>query len=640
MQKGYRPLNNRDIHITDPLFGHYVDMIADVVLPYQWNILNDRVEGAERSHCLENFRIAAGEKTGDFYGTVFQDTDVYKWLEAVAYCMESGRGDRFIELADEVIGLISRAQKPDGYLNTYYTIVKPGERWTNLIEGHELYSAGYLIEAAVAYFNATGKRTLLDVAIRFADLISATFGPQEGQKHGYPGHQEIELGLVRLYRVTGEKRYLDTARYFIDQRGRKPSYFLSEIESRHGDGIFPEFRNYDLKYSQAHMPPVMQRDIEGHAVRAMYLCAAMADLALDCDDEALRDACIALWESTTEKRMFITGGLGSSGHLERFTADYDLPNDRTYCETCASVGLMMFGQRMASLTGDAGYYDAVELALCNTVLAGISADGLKYFYVNPLEVWPAACLPATSMAHVKPIRQEWFSVACCPTNVARTLASLGQYIYAVDDKALYVHQFISSRVKTELRGLPVSLSMNSDIRRSGRVSISSDGPIQLRLRIPRYADHPVFTLNGVPFEPFIDRNYACFDLPGPGEIVLSLNLRPRWLAAADRVRADAGKAALMLGPFVYCLEEMDNGENLAALSIFPEEKVEQSAGLSELPGGMPRLVYKGYRISNKLETLYGQPSYEAQDVRLTAVPYCLWCNRSPGEMLVWQRVRL
>jgi len=232
MGKGYRTISNKDIVITDSLFGHYVDMIAATVLPYQWNILNDRVEGTPRSHCLDNFRIAAGEMDGEFYGAVFQDTDIYKWLEAVSYCIESGKGDRFSALADEVIDVIARAQQPDGYLNTYYTIVRPAERWTNLLEGHELYSAGHLIEAAVAYFHATGKRTLLDVAIRFADLITETFGPGEYQKHGYPGHQEIELALVKLYRLTNEKQYLDTARYFIDQRGTSPNYFLSEIEKR------------------------------------------------------------------------------------------------------------------------------------------------------------------------------------------------------------------------------------------------------------------------------------------------------------------------------------------------------------------------------------------------------------------------
>ena len=640
MGKGYRTISNKDIVITDSLFGHYVDMIADTVLPYQWNILNDRVEGTPRSHCLDNFRIAAGEMDGEFYGAVFQDTDIYKWLEAVSYCIESGKGDRFSALADEVIDVIARAQQPDGYLNTYYTIVRPAERWTNLLEGHELYSAGHLIEAAVAYFHATGKRTLLDVAIRFADLITETFGPGEYQKHGYPGHQEIELALVKLYRLTNEKQYLDTARYFIDQRGTSPNYFLSEIEKRNGKGIFPEFKNYDLKYSQAHMPPVRQRSIEGHAVRAMYMCAAMADLALEYNDDALLEACLALWDSATEKRMFITGGLGSSGYLERFTSDYDLPNDSAYCETCASVGLMMFGQRMASLTGDARYYEAVERALHNTVLAGISIDGLRYFYVNTLEVRPEVCLPATSMAHVKPVRQEWFSVACCPTNVARTLASLGQYIYAKDDDALYIHQFISSQITTEVAGNSVLLVLEADTIHHGTVHIRSNGSLKLRLRIPEYADHPVYTLNGKSYEPQIERNYACFDLHGASEIVLDLHVAPRWIAANNEVRADAGKTAMMMGPFVYCLEETDNDKNLAAIAVLPQTKVERNCCLTELPGDMPKLEYEGYRINSGVDRLYGTPAYAMTPVHLTAVPYCLWCNRKPGEMLVWQKVRL
>jgi DUF1680 family protein len=640
MQKGYRTISNKNIIITDPLFGHYVDMIANTVLPYQWNILNDKVVGAVRSHSLDNFRIAAGEIQGKFYGTVFQDTDVYKWIEAVAYCIESGKDDHFSLLADEVIDLIARAQQPDGYLNTYYTIVKPDERWTNLIEGHELYSAGHLIEAAIAYFNATGKRMLLDVAIRFADLITTTFGPAKNQKHGYPGHQEIELALVKLYHITNEKRYLDTARYFIDVRGTSPNYFLSEIEHRNGKNIFPEFKNYDLKYSQAHMPPVQQRSIEGHAVRAMYMCAAMADLALEYDDEALKEACFALWDSATEKRMFITGGLGSSGYLERFTTDYDLPNDTTYCETCASVGLMMFGQRMASLTGDAHYYDIVERALHNTVLAGISVDGLRYFYVNPLEVKPETCMPFTSMAHVKPIRQEWFNVACCPTNVARTLASLGQYIYAEDDTTLYVHQFISSQVKTRISNTPVSISMDSSIYRNGTVHIRTEGNFKLYLRIPQYASNPSFVFNGKPCKPHIERNYACFDLNGAAQIVVDMHITPHWIAANDKVRTDVAKTALMLGPFVYCLEETDNDSNLASIAVLPQTKIKSNKQLTDLPGDMPELEYDGYQIMSGVNTLYGVPAYAVKPVHLTAIPYCLWCNRKPGEMLVWQKVRL
>ena len=635
-----RPIDNRYVRITDPLFGHYVDMIADTVLPYQWEVLNDRVEGAEKSHCLENFRIAAGEKQGSFYGAVFQDTDVYKWLEAVSYCMGSGKGDRFASVADEVIDLIARAQRPDGYVNTYITITNPEARWTNLLEGHELYCAGYLIEAAVAYYGATGKRKLLDVAVRFADLVAETFGPGEDQRHGYPGHQEIELALVRLYRETKERKYLETARYFIDQRGTVPNYFAGEIESRGGEGLFPEFRNFDLKYAQAHMRPADQRSVEGHAVRAMYMCAAMADLAGECEDDRLKEACLSLWENTTERRMFLTGGVGSSGHLERFTADYDLPNDRTYCETCASVGLMMFGRRMAALTGEARFYDTVEQALFNTVLAGISSDGLRYFYVNPLEVKPEFCLPATAMSHIKPVRQEWFSVACCPTNVARTLASLGQYIYARDDRALYIHQFISSRVTTEFSDGPVGISMESDLVRGGSVRIRVDAPIELRIRIPRYVDHAEFTVNGRPVEPRHAEGYAVFALDGAAEVVMTPDVAPRWVAANDGVAADAGKIALALGPFVYCLEERDNGGNLPAVSVAPGTDVLRAGTLDELPGGLPRLEYAGFRVSSGVNGLYGRPDFACRPVRLTAVPYCLWCNRTPGEMLVWQRVRV
>lgn len=382
------PLEADQVQVTDPLFGSYVRLVGEKLIPYQWEALNDRIPGTEPSHCIDNFRVAAGQMQGGHRGAIFQDTDLYKWLEAVAFCIQNGTGRQYIPIADEVIELIGQAQCEDGYLNTYITIEHPESRWKNLAEGHELYGCGHLIEAAVAYYKATGKRNLLDIAQKFADLVVQVFGPGEGRCQGYPGHQEIELALVKLYRVTGKKAYLELADSFIRRRGARPNYLVAEMKGRHGHNIFPEFYEYDEKYAQTHEPPLQQSTAEGHAVRAVYMYSAMADLALEEGDDEMRSACVRLYNNIVGRRMYITGGIGSSGKLERFTADYDLPNDRMYCESCASVGLMMFSQRMATLTGEADYYDTVERALCNTVLAGISKDGDRYFYVNPLEVWP------------------------------------------------------------------------------------------------------------------------------------------------------------------------------------------------------------------------------------------------------------
>ena len=648
MSNGTHPLKNRNIEITDAFFGSYTKLVAEKVIPYQWGILNDRIEGADPTHCLENFRIAAGEKSGENYGVVFQDTDVYKWLETVAYCIESGSGDDFAAIADETIDLIGRAQQADGYLNTYFTVLKPQERWTNLVEGHELYSAGHMIEAAVAYFKATGKTAFLDIAQRFADLICSKFGPGEGQIKGYPGHQEIELALVKLYRVTGTKRYLDCARFFIDERGKSPSYFEGEIAARGGEAWFDDFKNYKLRYSQSHTPPVQQRTAEGHAVRAMYMYSAMADLALEYDDSDLKEACEALWQNITGKRMFITGGIGSSAKLERFTVDYDLPNDSSYCETCASIGLMMFGQRMASLTKSARYYDIVERALHNTVLAGISTGGDRYFYVNPLEVWPDNCVDATSMSHVKAIRQQWFSVACCPTNVARTLASLGQYIFAQDDSALYINQFISAKATADMPWGEVTFILNSSYMLDGGVHITvqtqQENPFSVKIRIPGYAESVHFYMDGTAAEPVIEGGYACFEgvWSGRHEIKIQMEVPPHFVASNIEVREDIGKIALMKGPFVYCLEETDNGRNLAAIYTSPSAAVQEDVHAAGLPGSLPQLRFRGSRLVRTTadrEILYGTPAYVQETAGLTAIPYCLWCNREPGEMMVWQKAR-
>ncbi len=664
MANKLRPSSIRQIEITDQLFGRYVSILAESILPYQWNALNGgvdisdtdqwealngRVTDERVSSCIDNFRIAAGEKQGKHSGAVFQDTDAYKWLEAAAYCIEIGKGASLRERADELIELISRAQQPDGYLNTFFTIADPAHRWKNLAEGHELYCAGHLIEAAVAYYHATGTDRLLEVGKRFADLIATVFGPEEGKCKGYPGHQEIELALVKLYRVTRESRYLELAKHFLSERGKAPNYLIAEMETTKDFRLFPEFSHYDAEYAQTHLPPIEQTTAEGHAVRAVYMYSAMADLAKECDDEKMKQACKTLWENITTKRMYITGGIGSSGLLERFTVDYDLPNDRMYCESCASIGLMMFGQRMNLLTRDASYYDVVERALCNTVLAGISAAGDRYFYVNPLEVWPDNCKSSTSMSHVKPVRQEWFSCACCPPNIARTLASVGQYIYAEDEKSVYINQFISSKLKTSIAGTDVSLCLDSSYMADGCIRISVDSasahPFTVRVRIPHFLKNPVFLLDQTEITPVIENGYAVLAVSRAGEQTFTLRglVEPEFFVANDQVRADIGKLALMFGPYVYCLEEMDNGKNLANVFVQPRNAIEKKPPVEGMPGALPTLAFTGERLLRTTEqtgALYASPSFEKTQAALTAIPYCLWCNREPGEMLVWMKASL
>ena len=635
----------RNIEIDEPLFSHYADMVAEKLLPYQWAVLNDRLPGVEKSYCIHNFRIAAGELEGERLGVVFCDTDAYKWLETLAFCLENGRGREFEATADRLIELIGRAQEPDGYLNTYFSLRCPEKKWTNLCEGHELYCAGHFIEAAVAYYNATGKRRVLDIAVKLAELLCQVFG---ADKHrGWPGHQEIELALIKLAHLTGEKRYGELARYFISARGRRPNYLMDELKATGRERIFPEFADYDEKYAQSHLPPAEQTSAEGHAVRAMYMYSAMADIARDFGDLKLKNACREIWQNMTGRRMYITGGLGSSGHLERFTADYDLPNDRMYCESCASVGLMMFGRRMAALTGDAGYYDAVERALCNTVLAGISAEGDRYFYVNPLELWPDNCLESTSMAHVKPVRQSWFTVACCPSNIARTLASVGQYIYAQDEKSIYINQFISSRLHTRVRDAEIRLKQEASVLTEGRVhlKIESDRAqsFTLRIRLPEYLTEPGFELEGKRIMPVVENGYAVVAISHGGEqsLIIKGRVRPRWVAANSRVRADTGCMALMFGPYVYCLEELDNGPLLPNIFVSPDTAVEICPPEAGLPGALPTLCFEGQRLCSGVEdSLYGAPDFHFSPQRFKAVPYGLWCNREPGEMLVWLRAAL
>lgn len=637
----------KDVHITDRFWNRYVHLVKEVLIPYQWDILNDRLEEAETSHCIENFKIAAGESEGDFEGAVFQDTDVAKWLEAVAYALETAPDQELENLADGTINLISRAQCRDGYLNTYFTIRAPELRWTNLKEGHELYTAGHMIEAAVAYYKATGKTEFLEIVERFADLICQVFGKESGKCHGYPGHQEIELALIRLYEVTGKRDYLETARYFIDQRGVGENYFLMEEKKPQYRQIFPDFEKYDTSYAQSHLPVREQRTAEGHAVRAVYMYCAMADLAYLYKDEELFRACEILWQDMTRRRMYLTGSIGSSGILERFTTDYDLPNNGNYSETCASIGLALFGRRMAQITKDASYMDVAERALYNTVLSGIALDGKSFFYVNPLEVWPDNCMERTSKEHVKPVRQTWFGVACCPPNIARTLASLGQYIYFTSEDTLYVNLYISGNVSAKLGENKVKLTVESDLTNTGhiRMVFDKDGDKKngsgLALRIPDYVKAYKVKIDEREIEgAAIEKGYLFIrDIEKGAELSVDFEIPAIFVRANPLVREDAGKVALVKGPLVYCLEETDNGANLPALFVDADQTLTENYE-EELLGGVTTISFTGKRMMDtewKDGALYGDRRISFCDVPLKAVPYHAWGNRKTGEMQVWMK---
>jgi len=623
------------INITDAFWKRYTDLVEDVIIPYQWDIMNDNIPGVESSHCLENFKIAAGLKKGQFYGAVFQDTDVAKWLEAVGYSLAEKKNEKLEKLADDAIDVIVQAQQKDGYLDTYFIIKEPSQRWRNLCEGHELYSAGHMIEAAIAYYEGTGKRKLLDSMIRLADLICRTFGPEEGQNHGYPGHQEIELALVRLYRVTQDKKYLKQAKYFLDIRGVGENYFLVERKQKNFKRIFPELEDYDPAYSQSHEPVRKQKTAEGHAVRAVYMYSAMADVAEEYQDKELMEACENLWENITQKRMYITGGIGSSGFLERFTTDYDLQNDSNYSETCASIGMALFSLRMANITRDSRYAEVMEQELYNNILAGIAQDGKSFFYVNPLEIKPRQCMPHTSRAHVKARRQKWFGVACCPPNIARTLASLGQYIYGVDGADIYTHLYIGNQTDIPVNNDVVQIRIDSMFPWNGNIKVKVQGvkeKIKLHFRIPSYSENFQLYCNGEEQELKVNNGYAYVEICENSRIDIQFDMPVAFLHANYKVSADVGKVAIKRGPIVYCLEEIDNGPDLQCIYLSSKEAhVRKSRSFPECF----EIELQGRRLISKSEGLYSSDGLSYSDVNIQAIPYAYWNNRREGEMLVW-----
>ena len=634
------PLPVRSVHIDDNFWAPRIEVNRNHTLATVYRHLIE-------TGAIDNFDIVSSRKEGKFRGPFWSDSDVYKWIEGASWSLAQRPDPELEARVDDVISKIAAAQMKDGYLDTYFQLVYPEGRWKFLAFGHEMFCAGHMYEAAVAHYEATGKRTFLNVAIKHADHVNSVFGP--GKRNGQPGHEEIELALVKLYRTTGEKRYLTLAKYFIDHRGQKPSFFQTEY-----DRLEPDFRTnflgrtiglrtlydeffrkdpgrFDTQYSQDQIPVREQDKVVGHAVRAMYLYSGMADVAAETQDRGLFDALLRLYGDLTSKRIYVTGGIGPSAENEGFTRDYDLPNETAYQETCASIGVAMWGERMVGLTGDSQYADTMERALYNGFLSGVSLDGNTFFYDNPL------------YSAGKVTRKQWFTVPCCPTNVARILPSIGKFIYSESEDGLWVNLYVQSRV-TAGKGSPIGLTQKTKSPWNGTVNLTVSTPpareYGLYLRVPSWAGSPTFKLNGRPIRPSVEKGYAVLRRQwADGDVVdADFPMNAHLLEANPNVLEDRGRVALTRGPFVYCLEQQDNTIDLDQIVVPRTAQFEPRYDPSKL-NGVEVLSAQALASSsqNWSADLYRpvRPGQPQRAITVHAVPYCVWNNRGAGKMSVW-----
>jgi len=563
---------------------------------------------------------------------VFWDSDVGKWIEAASYALAHRRNTDIEAKIEAAIDDLEKAQAPDGYLNCWYLGREPDKRWTNLRDNHEMYNAGHLLEGAVAYFQVTGRRRFLDIMERYLEHIYANFGTGPGQRRGYDGHEEIELALMKLYYLTGAKKHLDFAAYLINERGRQPPhYFDVERERREGgDSRQPYvFANYE--YSQSHKPVREQDKVVGHAVRAMYLYTAMADLAAELDDAGLKHACEVLWDDVMETKMYVTAGLGPSAQNEGFTHDFDLPNQTAYAETCASVALIFLAQRMLHLDLDGKYADILELAMFNGALSGLSRDGEHYFYANPLE------------SDGTPTRWDWHTCPCCTMNVSRLVASVGGYFLSTAADGVAFHLYGGIDTEVEIAGTMVGLREISTYPWSGDIRIEVEPVVpttfDLKLRIPGWSRGARVAVNGVSVDIAeavngyltIHRDWFAGDV-----VTLDLPMPPVRLYAHPGVIMDAGRVALKRGPLVYCLEEVDNPGGRVQRLKLPRKAELMAETRADLFDGIVVLTAQAAAIDERdWKTLYRTTPPQETPARLTAIPYYLWSNRGQGSMMVW-----
>lgn len=638
IENGWKVLLMDHFRVADDFWSSRMELVKNKMIPYQWLALNDQLLNTVPSHCIANFRIAAGLEEGKFEGYVFQDSDVAKWLEAVGYVLSWAKDEELEKTADEAIDLIGMAQQADGYLDTYYIINGLEKRWTNLQDHHELYCAGHMIEAGIAYYKGTGKRKLLDIVIRLADCIVDTFGPEEGKLHAYPGHEIIEMALVRLYEVTENENYLSLAKYFIDERGQQPLYFAEE-QKRNNNEFFWKDSLFQFQYYQAGKPVREQRHAEGHAVRAMYLYSGIASVVKETQDTELLETIEALWEDVTNTQMYITGAVGSSEYGESFTFSYDLPNDEIYGETCAAIGLVFWARRMLEMELNSSYGDVMERALYNGCISGMSKDGTRFFYVNPLEIDPVACRKDQRKKHVAVERQRWFGCACCPPNLARMIASVGNYVCTYREQEIAVHLYIGGEARLPFCGM--RMRVESSLPWGDTVIIQMEGEsseFTLDLRMPGWSSTTGISINGKEEKPMIHGGYAKIrrKWEDGDKVILTFDMGVKRNYADPRVKADVGKTAITRGPLVYCLEEADNGKGIGRMQLPADSAFTVEPGIVE--EGSKDLVTSGRQIALSEAPLYTfrRPD-KGQDTRLRLIPYYLWNNRGIGEMEVWIR---
>ena len=581
--------------------------------------LEHALKQLEESGTLGNFDLAAKGLHEGFKGYVFQDSDAYKALEAIAFALAEQRDPALEAKFDAAVARIAAAQQPDGYLNTSYTVESRGARFSNLRDDHELYCAGHLFEAAAAHFTATGKRNLLDIAIKYADLLVRTFGTGPGQRAGYCGHPEIEMALVKLANVTNDQNYLDLARHFVTQRG---SHFFA---TEHGE----DPKKYDGRYWLDHCSLLQMQGIAGHAVRAAYLMSGATDIATLTNDQPLLAAVRRIWRNTIEKNVFLTGGIGPSGSNEGFTTDYDLPTYTAYQESCASIALVMWAHRLNLVTRDPGFADAAETALYNAIPAGVQLDGTRFFYVNPL---------ASRGTHH---RRAWFGCACCPPNLARTFAALGSYAYATGEHSLYVNLYLQGEVRATVDGEDFSLVVQTEYPWQGEVALrvvqAPSKATALNLRVPGWCD--TATIQVADEEPLRSApGYASLVRTWHrGDVVkLSMPMPVRTVQADPRAEDLRGRVAFARGPIVYCLEQVDQTcpvEELIAgpgTLLQPQHHPELLGGTTVLTGTMLRAAAAPWTDRR----LY-RPVAAQAEVAVQLVPYAVWDNRAAGPMAVW-----